>query len=553
VSFARSDRQPRARRTRIASVAERAPAPLVLVALCAIQLGIALWVALSATHNHFVWYSGGDATEYWTASWSLAHGEIGQSIISYGVPVLYAWVPFVTGTTLLGGLPVITVIQAAVFVPLALVLFWAVADLLFGRLFAWWAAVLWVVGPLLMLAGFTASYRADFKNLFLAPHWFGLTNMADMPSLVFVLATAWAALRLLERRTYLDAALTGLLAGALIGIKPANGFFLIALAIPLLAIRQIRPLLVAGAAFVPALVTLALWKERGLGKLPITSYAPAHEAAAVHPELADTNKYVQFDWSHLHGELLDLRDVFWSLRLLEFVAVAGIVAILRRSPVKGAFVAVWFAGFCLLKGSSEQSQIVTVSYWRFVEPGLPAFILLAAALVFLVPRSGRPFELPHRPSRVFGGRRTILFAAVVLALVPLLLVAVAQPAPAAHYVRSDQLANDAPLTTELHPIAAVHGRRVHLTWPPLRTGPTSSYYVVYRSGVNDGCELPDMGAKECGLQMDRVGITRTPSFDDTPGAGTFWYRIALMANYRDTLDGSDLMLLGPATKTTIAR
>lgn len=527
---------------------ERAPAPLVLLALCVVQLGITLWVALSATHNHFVWYSGGDATEYWTASWSLAHGEIGQSIISYGVPVLYAWVPFLTGTTLFGGLPVIVVIQAAVFVPLALVLFWAVADLLFGRLFAWWAAVLWVLGPLLMLAGFTTSNRGDFKTLFLAPHWYGLTNMADMPSLVFVLATAWAALRLLERRTYLDAALTGLFAGALIGIKPANGFFLVALAIPLLAVRRIRPLLVCGAAFLPALVTLALWKERGLGTLPIASYAPAREAAAPQPVLADTNTYVQFDWGHLHGELMDLREAFWSLRLLEFIALAGIVGALRRSRLKGAFVAVWFLAFCVVKGSSERAEIVTTSYWRFVEPGLPAFILLAAALVYLVPRSGRVFALPHVPSRVLGGRRTVGFAAVALALIPLLVVVIAQPAPAAHYARSEDLANDAPLTTKLHAAATVQGRTVRLTWQPLDTAPTGSYYVVYRSRQNDGCNLPDAGAKECTFQMDRVGITRRPSFDDTTGRGRTWYRIALMVNYKDALDGSDLMLLGPAVE-----
>ena len=520
---------------------------------CAVQLGIALWVALSATHNHFVWYSGGDATEYWTSSWLLAHGQIGQSIISYGVPVLYAWVPLITGTTIFGGLPVITVIQAAVLVPLAVVLFWAVADLLFGRLFAWWATFLWIVGPLLMLLGFTSAYRGEFRDLFLAPHWFGLTNMADMPSLVVVLATAWAALRLLESRALHDAALTGLLAGALIGLKPANGFFLVALAIVLVAVRELRPLVVCGAAFVPALLTLALWKERGLGNLPILSYAPAHEAAGVQPVVADTNTYVQFDWGHLHGELLDLRDVFWSLRLLEFVALAGIVGAFRRSRVKGAFVAVWFAAFCVVKGSSERAEIVTVSYWRFVEPGLPAFILLAASLVYLVPRSGRPFARPHLPARLAGGRRTVAAAAVVLAAIPLLLVVVAQPAPAAHYVRIDALANDAPLTSEMRATATVRNGTVHLTWPPVDTGPTGAYYVVYRSGTNDGCELPDAGAKECLLEMDQQGLTRAPSFDDRPGKGTFWYRVALMANYRNALDGSDLMLVGPATKTTTAR
>lgn len=526
------------------------PATL-LVPLCIVQLGITLWIAVSSTHNHFIWYSGGDATEYWTSAWSLAHGEIGQTIISYGIPVLYAWVPLLTGTTLIGGLPVITVLQAAIFVPLALVLFWAVADVLFGRLFAWWATALWILGPPLMLAGFDSSYAPEFKNLFLAPHWYGLTNMADMPSLVVVLASAWAALRLLARRTTVDAVLTGLFTGALIGIKPANGFFIIALLILLAGVRDVRLVAACGAALAPAVVTLALWKMRGLGHLPIASYAPVREAAGIHPLLMGPNTYVKFDWGHLNGELNDLRSAFWSLRLLEFFAVAGTVAAMRRSTLKGAFVAVWFAGFCLLKGSSQEAAIVTVSYWRFVEPGLPAFILLAASVVYLWPRQGRPFVPVDAPRALAGGWRTTAVVAAVLALVPLIFVAAAQPAPTARYARIDALANDAPLSPKLSAGATASGGHVHLVWHTVDTGPTHSYYVVYRSNTGNGCELPDAGAKACMLQMDPVGTTRTGMFDDKPGRGRFWYRVGLFANYRDSMDGSDLMLLGPATEATV--
>jgi hypothetical protein len=529
------------------------PALPLLAALCAVQLGIGLWIALATTHNHFVWYSGGDATEYWTGSWSLAHGQIGQTIIGYGVPVLWAWVPLVTGTTLFGGLPVIASLQWLVFVPLALVLFWAVADLLFGRLFAWWASVLWLAGPPLLLAGFSASYRGEFENLFLAPHWFGLTDMADLPSLVAALATAWAALRLLERRTTDDAVLAGLLAGALIGLKPANGFFLPALALVLVAVRKLAPLAAFGAAFVPALVTLALWKERGLGSLPVASSAAAREAATAQPLLAAPNKYLQFNWSHLQQELHDLGDVFWSVRLLEFLAVAGALAALRRSRLKGAFVVLWFAGFCLVKGSSGRSAIVTVSYWRFVEPGLPAFILLVAATVYLVPRSGRAFAPASSPVPLAGGRPTLGAAAVLLAVVPLLLLIAARPASSAHYARIEDLANDAPLTSKMKPAAAAADGSVHLTWSPVSTGATRAYYGVYRSSNGNGCTPPAAGAQACIVEMDSVGVTRAPSFVDRPGAGIHWYRIALLANFRDALDGSDLMLLGPATRVRTAR
>jgi hypothetical protein len=530
------------------------PLPLLAV-LCAAQLLAALWVALSATHNHFLWYSGGDATEYWTASWSLAHGELPQAIVGYGVPVLYAWVPLLAGTTLISGIPVIVLVQAIVFVPLALVLFWAVADRLFGRLFAWWAAVLWVVGPLLMFIGFGPRYATQFKNLFLAPHWYGLTNMADLPSVVAVLATSWAALRLVERRTIEDGVLTGVLAGVLIGIKPANGFFLPALVVLLVAVRKIKPLVAAAGAFFPALATLALWKERGLGRLPVTAYQETREATAGHVvAAAGGGRYVHVDWGHLHDELLDLQEVFWSVRLLQFLVIAGVLAVLRRSAWRGTFVALWFLGFCAVKGSSERSSVTSVSYFRFVEPGLPAFVLIVAGLVFLVPRNGAPFDVPLPARALAGGRRTVGAAAALLAAVPLLLVVVASPAPEAHYARINELANDAPLSTALAVTTTSAGNDVKLTWRRYDTGTTRSYYAVYRSSTSDGCSVPAAGAKQCLLTgMAPVAFTRRTTYTDRTRGGRHWYRIALLSNFENAADGSDLMLLGPATSASTAR
>jgi hypothetical protein len=529
----------------------RAAPPLPLLAgLCALQLAIAFWIAYSSTHNHFVWYSGGDSTEYWTASWSLAHGEIGQTYISYGVPVLYAWVPLVTGTTLLAGLPVIVMLQLIVFVPLALVLLWAVADLLFGRLYAWVATLLWIAGPLLMLAGFRADYRRSFKDLFLAPHWVGMTNMADLPSLVAVLAAAWAALRLYERRTLEDAALAGLLTGVLIGIKPGNGFFLPALAVLLAFVGRIRPLLAFGAGFAPALVTLALWKQRGLGHLPVTSLGAVHEAAGVHPVVAGPGRYVSFDWSHLHSELHDLSEVFWSVRLLEFLAIAGAVAVVRRSSVKGAFLVLWFVAFCVVKGSNSASQVTSLSYYRFVEPGLPAFVLLACSIGFLLPRRGREFTRGSRPAPLPGGLRSVAAGSVPLALVPLVLMLVASPAASAHYARTRQFASDVPLSNALAVTAAPTAQGVRLTWPRLSGHGAKTSYAVFRSSAGDGCGSPPRGGKICLFDMTLVATTADTAYVDSAAHGRHWYRIGLAANYSSTPSASDLMLLGPATSAT---
>jgi len=344
--------------------------------------------------------------------------------------------------------------------------------------------------------------------------------MADLPSLVVVLAAAWSALRLLERRTLEDAALAGLLAGALIGIKPANGFFLPALAVLLAATRRVRPLMVFGAACAPALLTLALWKQRGLGHLPVTSYAAVREAAGAHPLVGSAGRYVNFSWSHLHRELHDLSEVFWSVRLLEFLALAGAVAVLRRSTVKGAFVVVWFAAFCIVKGSSSHSEVTTVAYFRFVEPGLPAFVLLAVAIGFLVPRRGRAFEeaaAPPAPLR--GGRGLVAAAGVLLALVPLVLVLASAPAASSHYARSDVLANDVPLSNALAAVAKPVAGGVRLTWHPVAGHGAKTNYVVFRSRTGDGCATPATGAKICALDMTVLAPTTVTFYVDSSAGG----------------------------------
>ena len=95
--------------------------------------------------------------------------------------------------------------------------------------------------------------------------------------------------------------------------------------------------------------------------------------------------------------------------------------------------------------------------------------------------------------------------------------------------------------------ATVSGARVRLDWHPVNTSSTSAYYVVYRSDNPNTCTYPPQGAKECDLAMTAIGFTRRTSYVDRPGPGRHWYRIGLEANFRDRLDGSDLMLIGPVT------
>ena len=547
------------RRLRVApsAIAETLTAvrPLpVLAVLVALQLAQAAWFGLETPHNGWIWYSGGDATEYWTETWAIAHGIVPQAMIGYGLPVFYGWVPLVAGPTLMTGAAVIVVFQAVVLVPLALILFWLVADRLFGRVYAWFAAALWVAGPLLLLHGFVDRYHSTFDQLFLAPHWFGLTNMADLPSLVAVLACAWMTLRWFDTGSPTDAVVGGLLGGLTIALKPSNGFFFLALAVLVIGARRPRQAALFAAGVVPALVALALWKVRGLGFLPLTasSYQKVHVAAGTSTPLAfTTSKYLQFDWHHLQLELRDLREVFWSLRFLEFLMVAGAFGVIRKNALKGLFVVVWFAGYGILKGSNMKSDFTSANWFRLAEPGLPAYILLAVGVAFCLPGLGRRVRRAAAvvtPQRI--DRRRLAIAGVLLGAVPLAVVGLAQPASSMRLARDNRVVNEAPLTRAFHLRATVTGRSVQLSWNRPGTGSTKPLYQVYVSTDGDGCQRPSRGSIECLLQATPVELTSGTTYDATLGHGPRWYRVGIRAAYRRSLQGGDLMLLSQALRVS---
>ncbi|HVV60018.1 MAG TPA: hypothetical protein VHC45_16770 [Gaiellaceae bacterium] len=531
------------------------PVPL-LAGLVVVQVLIGVWMAWRTPHNGFLWYSGGDATEYWTESWSLAHRAMPSATIGYALPVYYGWVPLVAGPSLLTGVPVIAMLQLFVFVPVGVVCFWGVADRLFGRVFAWGATTLYVLGPLLLIAGFEQRFRDEFEQLFLAPHWFGLTEMADFPTLVGVLACAWATLWAFDRRSLDAALLAGLLGGFLLGLKPSNGFFLPGVLVLLAAGRRWRELVVWGIGLVPALVTLLLWKVRGIGNVPLLALGGAHEALAAGSAVGATTafaggRYVQFNGHHLHQELQDLREVFWSLRLLEFLFFAGILGAVRRFPAKGLFVGVWAAAYLLFKGSTHESAVIAGSYFRLAEAGLPAFALLAASVVFLRPGVRTLADAPAHAAAPGRARlrhpRALAAAAVVLGAVPLAAVAVAGTPAQPRMARDNQLVNEAPIVHSLDLRASASNGTVRLTWRKPASAGARLTYRVLRSGTGDGCSIPETGARICLLDMDTATVTRSTSWSGAAGAGPTWYRIAVAADFQDD-DHGDLMLLSPAVR-----
>jgi MFS family permease len=519
--------------------------------------------AARVQHNGWLWYQGGDQTFFYTTSWLLNDGEIPRTPIGYVWPYVLAPLGFGSGPSLLDALPAIVIFNVAVLAPLALLCVYGLASRIAGRALGLAAAVLWVVLPFLAIPLWVERYHDRYVEQVL-PQALGLTAMADFPSMVAVLAAAYCCFRALDERDRRWAALGGLAAGLAAGLKPANLLFLAAPALIFLAWRHARPLTLPFAtALVPGLLALAAWKVKGLGSLPVAIRHDAQLAAVV--AAGPLDRYGGIDLTRLDHNLDALREFFWTVRLLEWAAIAGVIAIARWSGAKAAFLAVWLAAFVLVKGGTEQSSVDTGSFFRLLQPAFPALFLLVVALPLLVPTFGARLHAPRIGSWSPRWQRTAIAVAVIavaqLVTIPLL----AEPA-AGKAVEEKVSRVFVPVDKRLAPTASTEGRDVRLTWPAFGTGSSTVFYRVLRSApteteegdpntppAQDGvrCETAIRGSPRCELAMTTVGLARGRAWIDRAPTGTWVYRIGLSANWADDVLLGDLLLLSAPITVTV--
>jgi hypothetical protein len=533
-------------------------------------LVVAQWIAvaifgLTVQRNGWLFYQGGDQTWFWTSAWVIAHGHIPETLVSYAWPLMQTPLAAVAGPDFLDGVPALVLVQFLVLLPLALLGVHAIAARIGGRALAWWAAALWIALPYLAIPFFVGRYHERYIEQVL-PQVLGLTGLGDFPSMVALVWAAYFAVRALDTRAPVDAVVAGLLAGVAIGIKPSNGLFVFAPLAALAATRQWRAGVAFGAALLPALVTLTLWKYRGSG-IGLLANEPLRLASGVLADqysppsfLERVRQYVPLDRKQLNGQFLGFREFLWSARVLEFGAVAGVIAVARRSWPKALFLSVWLAAFFVVKGSSPAVTVESGSFWRLLLPAFPAYFLLLASIPLLIPVAGR--ELAERfPSltRNYSWRHPAVVALATLGgAVPLVLVA-ALPS------QKDVVAAKVPLRSLFLPIdstwqPSVEGVEggLQLHWPASRVSGGNVFYVVYRSPVNyrfySNDKLVDQGlmctpasgATVCSIEMDEVARGRDTVVIDRPGPGTWTYRIGVAANWLDDpAQGDVLVVSGP--------
>jgi hypothetical protein len=532
------------------------PAKLLVPAI-AVQWLTTLALALTVRHNGWLFYQGGDQLWYYVSSWVLVHGQIPPAFIGHGWPALLAPISALAGPTLVPALPAIVLFDVLVLGPVALLCIYGIAKRIGGQIFAYWTVALWLTVPFIGIKFTDYLYHQRYTELTL-PQGFGLTAMADFPSMVAVLVAVYFGLRVIERPDVVEAIAAGLAAGVAVTIKPASAPFLGGLALGFLYRRRVASaaLLVAGIA--PALITLALWKSRGLGYLPLfNSEGAARVAAGVHQQLVAYNPlhhYIKFDWHRLNLNLLSIKEHFWSLRVVEWLVIAGLIALARRSLTAFLVVGGWFVAFIVTKATYPQASIDDASVFRVMMPSYPAFILLLASLVYLFPGRHRArFEAAQpSPPRSHGPQRRRLAllgtGVAVFALYPFALVATASPLRGPEPRAYEAFGLLRSIDPALRMTATVTGRRVHLLWNVRTPEGTQFFYRIWRSNALNGgaaCTPVPHASDNCQLVMDDLGAHGGGRFVDKPGRGRFTYRLGFAANWLNSPLYGDIFSLGP--------
>jgi hypothetical protein len=251
--------------------------------------------------------------------------------------------------------------------------------------------------------------------------------------------------------------------------------------------------------------------------------------------------------------------------VLEFGAVAGVIAVARRSWPKAVFLSVWLGAFFVVKGSSPAVTVESGSFWRLMLPAFPAYFLLLASIPLLIPVAGR--ELAERfPSlmRSYSWRHpAVLGLAALSGAIPLLVVAALPSQKQAVAARVPLRSLFLPIDATWQPsVEGVEGG-LQLRWPASHARGGNVFYVLYRSPVsyrfysNDKLVdqglmcTPASGATQCSIEMDEVARGRDTVVIDRPGPGRWTYRVGVAANWLDDPEQGDVFVVSGARNVSL--
>ncbi len=376
----------------------RRPDPL-LAATVLLQWLVTAGVAVAADHSGSVYGGSAAAERVVGAADAVAHGGLPPTT-GPGYSILLA--PIVRLTDDVGTVTsIVTTVNMIALTPLAAWCLLEVAERAAGRLYAAAAAIVWILAPVAAVPLFTATYRPTYVDGVL-PALYGLTLRPEFTAMALSIAAAAFALRA-SAGAKRAGIVAGTLAGAAAVVTPTAAAVGVGAALALAAARRWQALLETAVALAAALVSLVVWRERALGGPTLTLGQPT--------------------WSAFQGTMAQVREHFWSNRLLQWLAIAGAAGALRLARPLGALAIGWFGAYALVAVATP-TDFSGGHFFVSLIPSWPAYALLVAAVPALVPTLTdrlRPRLAPRSDATVVGAAYGAL-AVVLLTVVPLLAV-----------------------------------------------------------------------------------------------------------------------------------
>jgi hypothetical protein len=270
-------------------------------------------------------------------------------------------------------------LAAAVLLGVQVVLVYVVVLLVAGRVAAIFAGLVLVAGPVVLADRYFQSgggtppidYRTVYRHDVL-PTAFGLTSRTGLVAACLLLASALLVLARTRLPLWSTAALGGVAAAAAVLVYPRAW---LALAAPVVATVLAR----RAAASAAALLTV------GAGLVALAAFRNV--------------PHVAFGWHQMGQSLDSVREFSWSRRVLEYLPLAGLVGLARRSVPAAGFFGVLLLALVILPLSRP---LGLTGYLLAMVPGAPVYWLLTACIPFLVPtgarvRSGAASTAPSGP------------------------------------------------------------------------------------------------------------------------------------------------------------
>jgi hypothetical protein len=520
-----------------------------IVGVCIVGQWAFLWhhTHTDIHHNGWIFQHGDDGPWYWTTAWAQTTLHIPYTAIGPGWPYVLTPLAAIFGPNMANGLPAVIALNVLVLAPASVIGMYLLAERIAGRLFGVWTAVLWTLMPALAIGLYTASSRHVILDSFL-PTASGLNGLSDYPSMVFAIFCGYLVLRCMDSNDLRDGLLCGLLLGFLVLLKPGNGPLPLAAVVALGVTLRFRALLGTVIAALPAAVALSTWKKTGTGHVPVFSGGGGGGSGAPGAVAHNTNKYLNIDFHHLAVNVHDLGQTFWSVRLLEFILLAGAFGLIARARWKGAFLVGWFLAFGLIKGTVSFANVYDTSLYRFLLPAWPAWTLIVAGTVFCFPagaavRARQRARVIARASDSRPARwRLVVGVALVLSIGPFLLIAADSAAKPGAIIQESYVGAPIPVVDFGLKAQQIDSHTVRFTWKKIRTKRAKTTYVIFKAG-DDGCDPLYISLPLCRFRMQFIGSTHGTSFVDSQAVTRRFYRIGLAEGSVVQVDYQSFLLM----------